>query len=272
MTIPNLPPEAVPPPPGVPPDSLEDASASSDIAANPLPGVTGAARLVAILEMLLCSSVPTQLAIGWTLRLAGWSPIDAEGALQLGFVTALTLLDTLALVGLMVFVMRSHGERPSTLWFGQRPIAREVLTGIVHVPVVFAIGAVLLLSIRALTPQLHDVDVNPFEALAGNSLKNAAMLAAVAILAGGVREELQRAFLLDRFERYLGPAWAGVAVLSVAFGLGHLLQGRDAAVATGAMGAFWAVVYLRRRSSVAPMVSHALFNSLEVLIIAAVKR
>src|SRR5690349_13212354 len=98
--------------------------------------------------MLLCSSVPTQLAIGWTLRLAGWSPIDAEGALQLGFVTALTLLDTLALVGLMVFVMRSHGERPSTLWFGQRPIAREVLTGIVHVPVVFAIGAVLLLSIR----------------------------------------------------------------------------------------------------------------------------
>ena len=230
------------------------------------------ARLQAILEMLLCSSVPTQLAIGWTLRLAGWSPVDDDGALQLGFVTALTLLDTLALVGLMVLVMRSHGERPLWLWFRQRPIGREALTGLLHVPVVFAIGAVLLLSIRALTPQLHDVDVNPFEALAGNSLKDAAMLTAVAIIAGGVREELQRAFLLDRFERYLGPAWAGVVVLSVAFGLGHLLQGRDAAIATGAMGAFWAVVYLRRRSSVAPMLSHALFNSLEVLIIAAVKR
>jgi membrane protease YdiL (CAAX protease family) len=31
------------------------------------------------------------------------------------------------------------------------------------------------------------------------------------------------------------------------------------------MGAFWAVVYLRRRSSVAPIVSHAAFNSVEVL-------
>jgi membrane protease YdiL (CAAX protease family) len=61
-------------------------------------------------------------------------------------------------------------------------------------------------------------------------------------------------------------------VLSTAFGLGHLLQGRDAAIATGAMGAFWAVVYLRRRSSVAPMVSHALFNSLEVLVLVTMHR
>jgi membrane protease YdiL (CAAX protease family) len=168
--------------------------------------------------------------------------------------------------------MRAHGQRPAALWLGTRSVSREALTGVVHVPVVFSIGAVLLLTIRAFTPQLHDVDVNPFEALAGNSLRDAAMLTAVAIVAGGVREELQRAFLLDRFERFLGPPWAGVLVLSTAFGLGHLLQGRDAAIATGAMGAFWAVVYLRRRSSVAPMVSHALFNSLEVLLIAFVKK
>jgi membrane protease YdiL (CAAX protease family) len=146
-------------------------------------------------------------------------------------------------------------------------VLRELLAGVTHVPVVFLIGATLLLTMRTLMPQLHNVDVNPFEALAGNSLQNAAMLGLIAIVAGGVREELQRAFLLDRFERDLGPPWAGVVLLSTAFGLGHLLQGRDAAIATGAMGAFWAVVYLRRRSSVAPMVSHALFNSLEVLII-----
>lgn len=222
--------------------------------------------------MLLCSSLPTQLAIGWLLRLAGWSPLDDKGTLQLGFVTALTLLDTVALVGLMLVLMRSHGQRPAALWLGHRPVLREALTGIVHVPAVFSIGAVLLLTMRALTPQLHNVDVNPFEALAGNSLRDAALLTLVAIVAGGVREELQRAFLLDRFERHFGPAWAGVVVLSAAFGLGHLLQGRDAAVATAAMGAFWAVVYLRRRSSVAPMVSHALFNSLEVLLITVVRR
>jgi membrane protease YdiL (CAAX protease family) len=222
--------------------------------------------------MALCSSIPTQLAIGWTLRLAGWSPLDEAGNLQLGFVTALTLLDTIALVGLMVAFMRARGERPSALWLGTRPVSGEVLKGIVHLPIVFSIGAALLLGIRALTPELHNVDVNPFEALAGSTVADATMLTLVAIVGGGVREELQRAFLLDRFERHLGPAWVGVMVLSTAFGLGHLLQGQDAAIATGAMGAFWAVVYLRRRSSVAPMVSHALFNSLEVLLITAIRR
>jgi membrane protease YdiL (CAAX protease family) len=222
--------------------------------------------------MAICSSVPTQLVIGWALRLAGWSPTGADGELRLGFITALTLLDTVALIALMVTFMRSRGERPSLLWLGSRPPLREVVTGVTHVPIVFLIGATLLLTMRALTPGLHNVDVNPFEALAGNSLQDAAMLGLVAIVAGGVREELQRAFLLDRFERHFGPAWAGVVVLSTAFGLGHLLQGRDAAIATGAMGAFWAVVYLRRRSSVAPMVSHALFNSLEVLVLVTMHR
>ena len=90
----------------------------------------------------------------------------------------------------------------------------------------------------------------------------------VAIVAGGIREELQRAFLLQRFERHLGGATMGVVVLSTAFGLGHALQGWDAAIATGTLGAFWAIVYLRRRSSIAPIVSHAGFNSIEVLRVA----
>jgi membrane protease YdiL (CAAX protease family) len=94
------------------------------------------------------------------------------------------------------------------------------------------------------------------------------MFALVAIIAGGIREELQRAFLLRRFERSLGGAAVGVVVLSVAFGLGHYTQGWDAVITTGALGAFWAVVYLRRRSSVAPIISHAGFNSLEILRVA----
>ena len=91
------------------------------------------------------------------------------------------------------------------------------------------------------------------------------MFAMVAIVAGGIREELQRAFLLRRFERHLGGAFVGVLVLNVAFGFAHQLQGWDVAITTGALGVFWAIVYLRRRSSVAPIVSHAGFNTLESL-------
>jgi len=54
-------------------------------------------------------------------------------------------------------------------------------------------------------------------------------------------------------------------ILSALFGLGHLLQGWDAAIATGVLGAHWAVIYVKRRSIVTPLVSHALFNSLEIV-------
>jgi membrane protease YdiL (CAAX protease family) len=64
----------------------------------------------------------------------------------------------------------------------------------------------------------------------------------------------------------------GLVVTSVAFGFGHLIQGVDAAVATALLGAFWGMVYLRRRSTVAPMVSHAGFDLLQIVQVIAVGR
>jgi membrane protease YdiL (CAAX protease family) len=87
----------------------------------------------------------------------------------------------------------------------------------------------------------------------------------VVIVAGGIREEIQRAFLLRRFEQWLGGGAIGVITTSIAFGGGHLLQGVDAAIATGMLGAFWGLVYINRRSVVAPMVSHAGFDLLQIL-------
>lgn len=229
-------------------------------------------RLEAVGEIALCSSLPTQLVVAWALRLAGWPALAPDGSLSLGFVVALSLLDSTLLIGLMIWLLRSRGERPSALWLGPRPAGYEALLGIVFVPVVFGIVAAVILAIRHVRPEMHNVDINPFQTLASHGWKDAVLLILVAIVAGGFREELQRAFLIDRFERALGPAWLGVVLLSVAFGLGHLVQGRDAAVATGAIGAFWAIVYLRRRSTVAPLVSHALFDSLQVLQIIALSR
>jgi membrane protease YdiL (CAAX protease family) len=221
-------------------------------------------RLGAIGEILLCSSLPTQFAIATVLNLAGWRPLDASGQLSLPFVLTLSLADTLLLIVLMVTLTRAHGQSPTELWLGRRPVAREISVGLLLVPVVFLMVVVLLNGVRVLAPWLHNIETNPLERLAGNSPTDAALFALVAIFAGGVREELQRAFLLQRFEHLGGPA-VGVVVLSIAFGFGHIVQGWDAVITTGALGAFWAVVYLRRRSSVAPMISHAGFNSLEIL-------
>jgi len=219
-------------------------------------------RVVAVLEVILCSGYPTQLLIGGLLNAAGWTQFS------LAFVLTLSLADTLVLVVLMVLLMRSRGESATDLWIGHVKARRETLVGLALVPAVFVMVVILLNAIRLLVPALHNVADNPLEKLAGNTPIDAALFGVVAIVAGGVREELQRAFVLHRFERYLGGATVGVIASSAAFGLGHIVQGWDAVITTGALGLFWALLYLDRRSSIAPIVSHAGFNSLEVLRVA----
>jgi len=225
-------------------------------------------RVIAAIEVLLCSSLPTQIVIGQVLAAAGLDPRAEDGQLSPPFAFTLLLVDSIVLTALMVALTRAHGDSPRDLWLGSRPIVREVGYGLALVPIVFLIVGLLMTAILRLLPGLHNVAENPIEQLATGGAHQALMLGVIAVLAGGVREELQRAFLLRRFEQHLGGPVVGVIVLSIAFGLGHYPQGWDAVIATGVLGAIWAIVYLRRRSSVAPIVSHAGFNALEVLRVA----
>ena len=67
-------------------------------------------RVTAVLEILLCSSIPTQLAIGALLRVVGVRSADAAGHLSLTFVVALSLTDTALLIVMMILLMHAHGE------------------------------------------------------------------------------------------------------------------------------------------------------------------
>ena len=228
-------------------------------------------RVVALLEVLLCSDYPTQAALGATFTALGYGPYATNGELRVGYVVTLSLLDTAFLVGLMLFFLHAHGERPREVFLGPRPPAREASFGLPLVFVALAIAVAILATIQRYLPRLHTVEHNPLQALI-RTPQDVWLFAIVVIVAGGVREELQRAFLLRRFEVWLGGATVGVITASIAFGAGHLLQGADAAIATGALGIFWGIVYLRRRSVVAPMVSHSGFNLLQIVQFLAIGR
>jgi membrane protease YdiL (CAAX protease family) len=216
-------------------------------------------------EILMCSGYPTQIAISYVLLAAGTGPMTPSGELNATFVFLLALVDTVLLLSLIVWLLRRRGERPLTVFFGDRPPAREIAVGMASLPLILALVVALTLAIRRIAPELHNVPNNPLEGLIGDHPGTLWLFLLVVIVAGGVREELQRAFLLHRFRGDLGQPWLGLVITSVAFGLGHTLQGRDAAVITGALGAAWGVLYLTRRSALAPMVSHSLFNSGELL-------
>ena len=222
-------------------------------------------RVVAFIEVLICSDVMTQYAIGGTLLALGYRAKLPGGQLNVGYVVALSLGDAVLLVGLILLLLYAHGERPRDVLFGRRPMAGEGVLGLLLIPMAFGIAVLVMLTVRRFAPSLHNVPDNPLQGLL-NSPRDAWLFALVVLVAGGVREEVQRAFLLHRFDVWLGGGTAGLVVTSIAFGAGHFdLQGVDAGIATGLLGAFWGVVYLRRRSSVAPIVSHAGFDLLQIL-------
>lgn len=219
-------------------------------------------RVFAALEIVLCSGFPTQLTLIFILAQMGLTPTN--GQLSIGFVATLLLVDAVLVAALVLALLRAHGENPRDVLLGRRPIGREALIGLPLTIAVFGLVIVMLALTEQLAPWLHNVPKNPLEQLI-RSRRDATIFAVVATLAGGVREEVQRAFILRRFDQYLGGARIGLVVFSAAFGAGHLVQGWDAAVITAALGTFWGAVYLSRGSIVAPVVSHSGFNAAEIL-------
>jgi membrane protease YdiL (CAAX protease family) len=227
-------------------------------------------RAAALVEVLLCSGFPTQLVIIGIMRMAGMRPETAGGGLSLAFFGTLALADSILLISLIVFFLRAGNESPRALFLGTRPPAHEAALGAALIPAVFIFVAVIVGSLRLIAPWLHTVPQNPLGALLDSPAK-AVVFGFVVVIAGGLREEIQRAFILHRFEQSLGGATLGLVLFSVMFGLGHIEQGADIAIATATLGVIWGAVYLWRRSVVAPAVSHAGFNLAQVIVQAAVR-
>lgn len=220
-------------------------------------------RIAALAEVTLCSGFPTQFTLGLALAAAGLRPFEADGSLSASYLVILSLADSLLVVGLVVVFLRAGGERVGAVLTGPRPVGGEALLGL---PLTLLVGVLVVGTlglIGATAPWLHNVAENPLARLIGGPL-GAVGFGLVALVAGAVREEIQRAFVLHRFREHLGGGLVGLVLFSALFGAGHALQGWDVAVATALMGAVWGLVYLARQSLVAPLVSHALFNLTEV--------
>jgi membrane protease YdiL (CAAX protease family) len=258
------------PPGGAPPDSAHGAGAgdgalpaSSATPAQPparvMPHPPGVG--LALLQIIACSGYPTQILTMAALLLMGYRPVENPSDWSLAYVGTLLLIDSVLLVGLVIAFLRLHGERPTDVFLGMHPIGGEVVRGILLVPMVFVVVAVIAAIVQLYAPWLRN-DVNPFQTLirAPNGIL---VVGALSIIVGGLREEVQRAFVMHRFTQ-IGKPVIGLIVFSVVFGLGHQVQGWDAVLMTAALGAIWGAVYLRRRSLIAPAVCHGAFDLIQV--------
>lgn len=224
----------------------------------------------AIFEILLCSGLPSQLVLGELFALFGFAAKAPDGTLRALPLFALVVLDTVVILTLVIGLLHASGERLRDLVVGPRRPLFESALGLALVPLLFIGVGLTVLTMRRVMPWMHNVPDNPF----GDVMRtpsNAGLFAMVVIVAGGIREEVQRAFLLHRFDRSLGLAVPGLVLVSVAFGLGHAIQGWDAAIATGLLGLTWGILFFARRSAIASIVSHSGYDIAQVLQAVAVQ-
>ncbi|MEZ5316048.1 MAG: type II CAAX endopeptidase family protein [Vicinamibacterales bacterium] len=248
-----------PAPEAVVPDP-DAAAGAAPAPADPGPPVS---RLAALAQVVLVSGVPTQIVLAIAALAAGLRP-SQDGALSLEFFAIVAFVDTALIAALILWFLTVSRESARDVFLGRQPFGRQIALGLALVPVVFLGVGAIVLTLRAVFPGLHTVEQSPLDAFMQTPVDTAVFFV-VAVLAGGVREELQRAFILHRFDQRLGGIRVGLALFTVLFGALHVDQGVDVAIAIGTLGLFWGLVYARRRSLVIPMVNHAGFNGAQVL-------
>jgi len=227
-------------------------------------------RWFALTQVILVCGIPTQILAAVALAFGAGIPLVDSRGISFEFIATVSLVDTAMVAILIRIFLLFSDETSASVFFGPRPVRGEILRGLALVPVVWVAVTGIVLGLRAVVPALHNVKTSPFEAFLDSPLE-AGIFLVVAVLAGGVREELQRAFILHRFEQRLGGARLGLVLFTLAFGLFHVDQGFDVATAVGLLGLFWGIQYLRRRSAVLSIVNHAGFNAAQVLQAAIVK-
>ena len=90
----------------------------------------------------------------------------------------------------------------------------------------------------------------------------------IAVFFGPFVEEFSRIFMLTRFEKCFGKFGLLLAVIigSIVFGIGHFYEGFGSIISIGIGGTLFALIYLRKRLALEPIVAHATFNLVGIII------
>jgi membrane protease YdiL (CAAX protease family) len=191
--------------------------------------------------------------------------VARRGNLSFVFTAAATIFRDIGLVSLILFFLWRNGENVERIGWSFRRAGREAALGAaLFIPFVF--GAALLE--RGLLRFGLSRPATPTPSFLAASGGAEFLLAAVLVAVVAVTEEtIFRGYLLLRFQTLLrGPALA-VLLSSVIFSLEHGYEGSAGLVTVGVMGAVLAVIYLWRRSLVAPIVMHFLQDFLSIVLL-----
>ena len=167
----------------------------------------------------------------------------------------LLFVDATCTIAFLWGMQRLRGRNLRSLGWSRRGRVREFRLGLQVFLGLILLMFLLSALIQAVLPGWVTKE-NPVLALLVTPVDLAIFLAA-SLYAGGIKEELQRAFILTRFEDHLGGALLGLALWSAVFGSLHYTQGADNAIKAGFLGLVLGLLYWKRQRLEARQVSDA---------------
>jgi membrane protease YdiL (CAAX protease family) len=219
-------------------------------------------RFQALFEVLLLSGLLSSLLAGLILY-----PFHGKKSLNLladaKVLSVFLLLESGIAFLILAAILRVHRETISSLGLQWHRWKSHLALGLALVPFLFLLNAVVAVVFRTCFPQYY-LEENPLIQLI-QTPQQLALLIFSALVAGGIKEELQRAFILTRFRLYLGGAGLGLVLWSIGFGAGHYVQGVQGVVTAAIYGLIFGIIYLQSGSLIAPIVAHSAYDSLALL-------
>ena len=175
-----------------------------------------------------------------------------------------TIFNDLALVALVLFFLWRNGESITRIGWSFRHAPREVLVGLVLFPPV-SVAAVLLESLLksiGLSAPAHP----PPDLMPGSGLGQMVLALSLVFVVAAAEETIFRGYVIARLRETTHHTWLAVVLSGIIFALGHGYEGLAGVVTVGALGIAFALVFLWRKSLVAPITMHFCQDFLSIVL------
>jgi membrane protease YdiL (CAAX protease family) len=188
-----------------------------------------------------------------------------QGGMSFVFTAVSTILRDLALVGLILFFIWRNGEPIDWIGWSFRNGWRDIALGLgLFIPLLYGTG----LLERALQAGGLSAPSTPLPSfLAAKGVAESLLASLLVIVVAVAEETIFRGYLILRLKAVTASPAVAVVLSAAIFSLGHGYEGSAGVVTVGVMGLVFALVYLWRKSLVAPMVMHFLQDFIGIILL-----
>lgn len=188
-----------------------------------------------------------------------------QGNISFMLTAVATILRDLSLLSLILFFLWRNNESVRHIGWTLLNLRREIILGVLlFVPIFFGAAALdsILAAIGFSSPSTPLPSLEPSRSAL--EMLTAVVLVTVVAL---TEETIFRGYLMLRFKIVFGSSLWSVLLSAFIFSLGHGYEGTAGVVTVGALGVVFSLVYIWRKSLIAPITMHFLQDFVSIVLV-----